>query len=712
MSFKLHGPDDPDEAYLVQNLVRRSENMFQYIFLVKNMTQYPSLYNRDRRFQLLNDTPSGIFAMYKYYLAVQLQRFSDSDQTQLERVLEILLQFLTFSPSPALQSCPSIQKLELNPETDDLAIHLARNAAGVLFDVRVTTTGVQHLVPVHSTLSEYFLVSGGNQRYNSDNVSLATQEALASLHNAVRETGPKSLLELCCNGLRHQDFNRFLHRYQHAADICRQSLGDTSTRDVDANISRQESNCKRLQAQLCQDSTFSVCDSLALEESWMGRQWNSLKEDREWFRENSGIMQDYESLEEETLPPPLRLEISRWRNVIFPRMKEQLVLRQKALSELQTRHLKNDKPVSEFSLVRRSHPALPGSTGNLLPVLVSVQILPFSESLVDSTSPTAKLATMICGLEQLTRAIRKLLPTRKSYPRQLLGMIHCLWATGSANLGTLFTTEEIWARVHYSELIVPGLNTNSIPEKLIRHTLERVLLHLADAERICLTNPTQFTGVGNLCFCIRQLRQTISHHLLFQTFHPTSTSKRREVWCPNLSNVNQVLQTLYYFTIRLFSAPPDTTHGLMRQTSGWSSVQLVASAGVIGCFCDRVWAGTVMIGTIPYALGILLVLTSPQFASAPLVISIDAISTDHLMFLSVVPLWLVSSREQGFWTAIESTAVLYLFIRLLAFAVDKSGMKRKRRDLARIGRKYRGESMNEERAGVHKLQIDSDLSKM
>ncbi|KAG2354790.1 hypothetical protein BDR07DRAFT_1428472 [Suillus spraguei] len=773
-------PDDPDEAYLVQNLVRRSENMFQYIFLVKNMTQYPSLYNRDRRFQLLNDTPSGIFAMYKYYLAVQLQRFSDSDQTQLERVLEILLQFLTFSPSPvtpliflqALQSCPSIQKLELNPETDDLAIHLARNAAGVLFDVRVTTTGVQHLVPVHSTLSEYFLVSGGNQRYNSDNVSLATQEALASLHNAVRETGPKSLLELCCNGLRHQDFNRFLHRYQHAADICRQSLGDTSTRDVDANISRQESNCKRLQAQLCQDSTFSVCDSLALEESWMGRQWNSLKEDREWFRENSGIMQDYESLEEETLPPPLRLEISRWRNVIFPRMKEQLVLRQKALSELQTRHLSayafrntifylhltNQKMTSQYL----SSPSFEGlilhyldQLENLLPVLVSVQILPFSESLVDSTSPTAKLATMICGLEQLTRAIRKLLPTRKSYPRQLLGMIHCLWATGSANLGTLFTTEEIWARVHYSELIVPGLNTNSIPEKLIRHTLERVLLHLADAERICFTNPTQFTGVGNLCFCIRQLRQTISHHLLFQTFHPTSTSKKKgslvpefvkrepgftniillhdtvradtldqdnlqpnalQTWSIFLGLVFVILGFIssHYtcFIFSLFSAPPDTTHGLMRQTSGWSSVQLVASAGVIGCFCDRVWAGTVMIGTIPYALGILLVLTSPQFASAPLVISIDAISTDHLMFLSVVPLWLVSSREQGFWTAIESTAVLYLFIRLLAFAVDKSGMKRKRRDLARIGRKYRGESMNEERAGVHKLQIDSDLSKM
>ncbi|KAG2065878.1 hypothetical protein BDR04DRAFT_1234316 [Suillus decipiens] len=767
------GSDDPDEAHLVQNLVRRSENMFQYIFLVENVTQHPRLYNREGRFQFLNDTPSGIFGMYKYYLAVQLQRFSDSDQTQLERVLEILLQFLTFSPSPvtpliflqALESCPSIQRLEFKPETDDLAIDLARNAAGVLFDVRVTTTGIQHLVPVHTTLSEYFLASGGNQRYNADYVSVATQEALVSLHNAVRETGPKSLLELCCNGLRHQDFNRFLHRYHHAADICRQSLGDTSTRDVRPNTSRQESDCKRLQGQLCRDPAFSICDSLALEESWMGRQWNSLKEDREWFRENSGIMEDYESQDEETLPPSLRLEISRWRSIIFPRMKEQLELRQKALSELQTRHLSAYASrntifylhLTNLKMTSQSSPSFEGlilhcldQLENLLPVLVSTQILPFSESLVDSTCPIAKLATMICGLEQVTRAIRELLPMRKSYPRQLLGMIHCLWATGSANLNTLFTTEEIWARECY-ELIIPGLDTNTIPKKLIRHTLERVLLYLADAERICFINPTQLTGVGNLCFCIRQLRQTISHHLLFQTFHPTPTSIKKgslvpefvkrepgftnsvllhdavrvdtldqdnlqpsalKTWSIFLGAVFIILGFIssHYtcFIFSLFSAPPDTTHGLMRQTSGWSSVQLVASAGVIGCFCDRVWAGKVMIGTIPCALGVLLVLISPQYASSPLAISIDAISTEHLMFLSVVPLLLVSSHEQGFWTTIESTALLYLVIRLVAFAVDKSGMKRKRRDLARIGRKY--ERRNEERAGVHNLQIDSGLS--
>ncbi|KAG1837322.1 hypothetical protein DFJ58DRAFT_917404 [Suillus subalutaceus] len=761
------GSDDPDEPHLVQNLVRRSENMFQYIFLVKNMSHYPRLYNRERRFQFLNDTPSGIFGMYKYYLAVQLQRFSDSDQTQLERVLEILLQLLTFSPSPvtpliflqALQSCPSIQRLELNPETDDLAIGLARNVAGILFDVRVTSTGVQHLVPVHSTLSEYFLVSGGNERYSTGDISLATQEALVSLHNAVRETGPESLLELCCNGLRHQDFNRFIHRYQYAADFCRRSLSDTSTRDVRPNTSRQESDCERLQAQLWRDSAFSICDSLALERSWMDRQWDSLKEDGEWFREHSSIMEDYGSLDEETLAPSLRLEISRWRNVVFPRMKEQLELRQNALSELQTGHLSayafrntifylhlhlmNQKTTSHYP----SSPSFEGlilhyldQLENLLPVLVSVQILPFSEYLADSASPTAKLATMICGLEQLTRAIRELLPTRKSYPRQLLGMIYCLWATGSANLGALFTTEEIWARAYYSELIIPGLNADSIPEKLIRHTLERVLLHLADAERICFTSQTQSTGVGNLCFCIRQLRQTISHHLLFQTFHPTSTSIQKgslvpefvkrepgftnivllrdavrvdtldqdnlqpsapKTWSIFLGAVFIILgfisshHTCFIFS--LFSAPPDTTHGLMRQTSGWPSVQLVASAGVIGCFCDRERAGTVTIGTIACALGVLLVLISPQSASSPLVTSIDAISTDYLMLLSVVPHLLVSSHEQGFWTAIESTAVLYVVVRLLAFAVDKSGMKRKRRDLARIGRKYK--RRNEEQAG-------------
>jgi len=376
----------------------------------------------------------------------------------------------------------------------------------------------------------------------------------------------------------------------------------------------------------------------------------------------------------------------------------------------------------------------------LLPVLVQTPL--FFEALVDSTSQTAKLASMICGLERLTRAIRELLPTRKSYPRQLLGMIRCLWDTGSTNLSALLTTEEIWAS---SELIIPGFNTNGTPEKLIRHTLERVLLYLAEAERICFTDLTQFTGVGNLCFYIRQLRQTISHHLLFQTFHPTSTSIQKGSLVPEFVErepgfTNIILLRIAVIDIRdqdslqlstsktwsiflgavfiilgfisshptclifsLFSAPPDTAHGLMRQSSGWSSMQLAASAGVIGCFCDRVQAGTVMIGTIPCALGVLLVVISPQSASSPLFISIDAISTDHLMFLSVIPLLLISAHEQGFWRAIESTAVLYVITRLLAFAFDRSGMKRKRRDLARIGRKYK--RRNEEPAGVNRLQI-------
>jgi len=375
----------------------------------------------------------------------------------------------------------------------------------------------------------------------------------------------------------------------------------------------------------------------------------------------------------------------------------------------------------------------------LLHVLVSVEILPFSESLVDPTSPTVKLATLICGLERLTRVTRELLPTRKSYPRQLLGMIRCLSATGSAKLGT-----KIWDSAYYSELNGPGFNSNSIPEKLIRHTLERVLLHLAEAERICFTDPTQFTGVGNLCFCIRQLRQTISHHLLFQTFLPTSTSIQKgslvpkfverergftnlvllrdatidildqdssqprapKTWSVLLGAVFIILGFIssYHacFIFSLFAAPPDTTHSLMRQTSGWSSVQLAASAGVIGCVCDRARVGTVMIGTIPCALGVLLVLLSPQTASSPLVISIDAISTNHLTFLSVTPLLLVSAHEQGFWTTIESTVVLYAIICLLAFVVDRSGMKRLRRDLARIGRKYKRRS--EDLAGVHGLR--------
>jgi hypothetical protein len=381
----------------------------------------------------------------------------------------------------------------------------------------------------------------------------------------------------------------------------------------------------------------------------------------------------------------------------------------------------------------------------MLHVLVSAKILPFSESLVDSTSPTAKLATLICGLERITRAIRELFPTRKPYPRRLLGMIRCLSATGSANLGT-----EIWARAYYSELNIPGFDIKNIPEYLIRHTLERVLLYLADAEHVCFTDLIQFTGVGILCFRIRQLRQTISHHLLFQTSNPTSTPIQKgslslvpkfvehergftnlvllrnaaidildqdtsqpsapKKWSIFLGATFIILgfisshHTCFIFS--LFAAPPDTTHGIMRQTSGWSSIQLAASAGVIGCFCDRARAGTVVAGTftIPFVLGVILVLISPQTASSTVIISIDAISTNYMISLPVVALLLVSAYEQGFWTTIESTAMLYVIICLLAFAVDRDGMKRQRRDLARIGRKFK--ERNGDLAGEHALQTN------
>jgi hypothetical protein len=283
--------------------------------------------------------------MYDYYLVVQLQQ---SGNPKLKRVLEILLQLLTFSPSPvtpliflqALKSCPSTQGLELNPETDKHAIDLARKAAGILFDVRVTTTKIQHLVPVHTTLSEYFLVSGDDQKScNKDGNMPAMPEALVSLHNAVRGTGPESLLELCCNGLRNQDFNRFLHQYQYAADFCRQGLDNTSTRgvrsDISKDIPRQQIDRERLQAQLYRDLAFSIQDSLGVEGDWMERQWNSLKEDRKWFKTHSADMVEYK--DEETLPLPLRDQISRWRDFVCPGMEKQLELGQKALSELKTR---------------------------------------------------------------------------------------------------------------------------------------------------------------------------------------------------------------------------------------------------------------------------------------------------------------------------------------------------------------------------------------
>ena len=67
----------------------------------------------------------------------------------------------------------------------------------------------------------------------------------------------------------------------------------------------------------------------------MERQWKSLREDREWLETRFADMEDYK--DEETLPPLLRNEISRWRNFVSPGMKEQLELGQKALSELKTR---------------------------------------------------------------------------------------------------------------------------------------------------------------------------------------------------------------------------------------------------------------------------------------------------------------------------------------------------------------------------------------
>jgi hypothetical protein len=90
--------------------------------------------------------------------------------------------------------------------------------------------------------------------------------------------------------------------------------------------------------------------------------------------------------------------------VIFMMELKQVVLNRNTIFYL---HLMNQK-TSQYL----SSPSFKGlilhyldQLENLMPILVSVQILPFSESLEDSTSPTAKLATMICGLEQLTRAI-------------------------------------------------------------------------------------------------------------------------------------------------------------------------------------------------------------------------------------------------------------------------------------------------------------------
>jgi hypothetical protein len=92
---------------------------------------------------------------------------------------------------------------------------------------------------------------------------------------------------------------------------------------------------------------------------------------------------------------------------------------------------------------------------------------------------------------------------------------------------------------------------------------------VADAERICFTDLPEFS-VGNLCFCIRQLRQTISHHLLFQTFHPMYASTVKKPLIPEF----------------IEHEPGFTKIVLLRDVLDWDDLQPSA----VQCL-QNIWAG-------------------------------------------------------------------------------------------------------------------------
>ncbi|KAF7344469.1 Nacht and ankyrin domain protein [Mycena sanguinolenta] len=239
----------PLDETLVQDIVKRSENMLLYVFFLENLITQDDMpmFLADKRIEFLQKTPPGIFKMYSYYLHVQLQGFARLPPgSGFDRVLEILLKLVVFSPSAVtwdifleiLQSSSLPSDLALTRENIDA---IARRAAGVLFDIREATvredsrSSRQHLVPVHRTLAEYFQSSDYPALRVDSNLAGGLSPVLGQLevlYKSVAETGPSSLLEICCVALQDRKFQHSLNRYHHTADLCRQCLDDSSTRGV------------------------------------------------------------------------------------------------------------------------------------------------------------------------------------------------------------------------------------------------------------------------------------------------------------------------------------------------------------------------------------------------------------------------------------------------------------------------------------------------
>jgi hypothetical protein len=343
---------------LVQDIVKRSENMLLYVFFLENLIKKEdmSMFLPDTRIKFLQKSPPGIFKMYSYYLHLQLQGFTKlPPESGFDRVLEVLLKLIVFSPSAVtweiflevLQSDSSSlpSKLALTRENID---SIARRAAGVLFDIREATfredsrSSRQHLVPVHRTLTEYFQSSDYAALQLDSNIAGGLGPIfiqLETLYKSVAETGPSSLLKICCIALQDRKFQDSLNRYQHTADLCRQRLDDSSTRGVQPDSpNRRDIDRLRLQTQLCQDPAFSSCDSVEEEQRWLDRQREAVMEDREWSRKCGEELRAYSASNSNALPEALRNKISQSR-YILDQMGPLLNLCQETLSDLQTRHL-------------------------------------------------------------------------------------------------------------------------------------------------------------------------------------------------------------------------------------------------------------------------------------------------------------------------------------------------------------------------------------
>ncbi|KAF7344473.1 hypothetical protein MSAN_01929000 [Mycena sanguinolenta] len=745
----------PLNETLVQDIVKRSENMLLYIFFLDKLIAQEDLpmFLVDKRIEFLQRTPPGIFKMYSYYLHVQLEGFTKLPPgSGFEHIMEILLKLI----SSSLRS-----KLALTREN----IHaIARRAAGVLFDireVRVREDGRirQHLVPIHRTLIEYFQASDSAAlRSNKPDWTSPILVQLEALHKSVAETGPSSLLEMCCVALQDRKFQHSLNRYLHTADLCRQRLDGSSTRGVQPDSSdRRDIDRIRLQAQLCQDLAFSSCDSLEDRHRWLDRQRQAAMEDREWCRKCGQELRAYESCDANALPKALRDQISHLHHVLS-QMDPLLDTCQETLSDLQTRHLSayafrnviyylhltGEAPAERRYANWSSFESLLQSYLDQLDVLVSIVALNILPSLpsIDARSPFAKLAAMICTVERVSQTARKVISSsQKPGHYRFLHMVECLWSTRGVQPWTIACAKDRLWNPLYSAQIAMGFRMNTISDKLICLTLERLLLLLADAERLCFTDAPLFAGIGNVSFCIRQLRQLISHYLLFQAFDSPTTFRsvngdefhlnefskqgftKLTLLCdvsldvvdarslPSAGtpvadsrsvSIGLAFSVLGFLSSHhtcvifcLLSTPADIPYGAFRLGQTWPLLPFASAAGVVGCICAKAVelaathanasVGMIMACAVP----VLLLFSQRQRTNALFIGVLSVISrTEYLIAMAVGVFCFPLLLGHGVWRALEIAALWYGLIHLIVLAADPSGMRRRHNELAQISRKY------------------------